>query len=250
MQRLAIFFVFLLSSALALPTPARLWSKGNGRIIGGSSANIANYPWQLSFHFRAGTSTRGSGGFVRSASSGYMHASYNENTVDYYVAVVQVSGSLLGSNRQPVGLASDNYDPPGGLAVTVTGWGATYTDVPSANSLLKVDISILDRNTCRNTFANINTVTDRMVCAGQAGKSVCSGDSGGPLVSGSTQVGIVSWAVQGARPPPVSSPTSAICVPGSDLHLASKDSGLSTVLGSITGICNANKMFMCNSLPF
>ncbi|XP_047098539.1 trypsin delta-like [Schistocerca piceifrons] len=226
MQRLAIFLVCLLSSALALPTPARLWSKGNGRIIGGSSANIANYPWQLSFQyggshicgasiissnwaltaahcvdgislslvsFRAGTSTRGSGGFVRSASSGYMHASYNEDTVDYDVAVVQVSGSLLGSNAQAVGLASDNYDPPGGLAVTVTGWGATYTDGPSANSLLKVDISILDRNTCRNTFANINTVTDRMVCAGQAGKSVCSGDSGGPLVSGSTQVGIVSW---------------------------------------------------------
>ncbi|XP_047098542.1 trypsin delta-like [Schistocerca piceifrons] len=132
--------------------------------------------------FRAGTSTRGSGGFVRSASSGYMHASYNENTVDYDVAVVQVSGSLLVSNARAVGLASDNYDPPGGLGVTVTGWGAT---------LLKVDI--LDRNTCRNTFANINTVTDRMVCAGQAGKSVCSGDSGGPLVSGSTQVGIVSW---------------------------------------------------------
>ncbi|XP_046980601.1 trypsin delta-like [Schistocerca americana] len=226
MQHLAIFLVFLLSSALALPTPARLWSKGNGRIIGGSSANIANYPWQLSFQyggshicgasiissnwaltaahcvdgiilslisFRAGTSTRGSGGFVRSASSGYMHASYNDQTIDYDVAVVQVSGSLLGSNAQAVGLASDNYDPPGGLAVTVTGWGATYTDGPSANSLLKVDISILDRNTCRNTFANINTVTDRMVCAGQAGKSVCSGDSGGPPVSGSTQVGIVSW---------------------------------------------------------
>ncbi|XP_049942716.1 trypsin Blo t 3-like [Schistocerca serialis cubense] len=76
-----------------------------------------------------------------------------------------VSGSLLVSNAQAVGLASDNYDPPGGLGVTVTGWEAT---------LLKVDI--LDRNTCRNTFANINTVTDRMVCAGQAGKSVCIGD--------------------------------------------------------------------------
>ncbi|XP_046980603.1 trypsin Blo t 3-like [Schistocerca americana] len=84
----------------------------------------------------------------------------------------KVSGSLLGTNARAVTLASDNYDPPGGLAVAVTGWGATYTDGPSASSLLKVDISILDRNICKNIFAKINTVTDRMVCAGQACKSV------------------------------------------------------------------------------
>ncbi|XP_049794562.1 trypsin alpha-3-like [Schistocerca nitens] len=163
MQRVAIFLVCLLSSALALPTPARLWSKGNGPIIGGSSANIANYQWQLSFQYGGGASS------------------------------TSVSGSLLGTSARVVTLASDNYDPPGGLAVTVTGWGATYTDGLSISSMLNVNISILDRNTCRNTFANINTVTDRMVCAGQAGKSVCNGDSGGPLVSGSTQVGIISW---------------------------------------------------------
>ncbi|XP_049840409.1 trypsin alpha-like [Schistocerca gregaria] len=123
MLHLAIFFMFLLSSALALPTRARLWSRGNGCIIGGSSANIANYLWQLSFQyggwhtcgasiinanreltdshlvdglsvflisFRAGTSTHGSGGFVKRAISGYMHSSYNDHIVDYDVAVVQV----------------------------------------------------------------------------------------------------------------------------------------------------------------
>ncbi|XP_049768042.1 trypsin alpha-3-like [Schistocerca cancellata] len=144
-----------------------------------------------------------------------MHASFNDDTFDYEVAVVQVidhrwhcvpcsvcalvvsgfrvSGSLLGTNARAVTLANDNYDAPGGLAVTVTGWGATYTDGPSASSLLKVDITIVDRNICKNTFANINTVTDRMVCAGQAGRNVYTGDSGEPLVNGGTQVGIVFW---------------------------------------------------------
>ncbi|XP_046980599.1 trypsin delta-like [Schistocerca americana] len=226
MQRLALFLVCLLGSALAAPSPARLWSRGNGRIIGGSNANIADYPWQLSFQyggshicgasiissswaltashcvdgmslllmtFRAGSSIRGSGGTVLRASSGYMHASYNSRTIDYDIAVIQVSGSLLGTNAQVVSLPSDGYDPPGGLAVTVTGWGTTYTDGPAASTLQKVDIGIVDRSTCRSIFANINTVTARMVCAGQAGLSVCNGDSGGPLVNGNTQVGIVSW---------------------------------------------------------
>ncbi|XP_049942723.1 trypsin alpha-like [Schistocerca serialis cubense] len=215
MQHLALFVVCLLGSSLANPASTRLWSRGNGRIIGGSDADIADYPWQLSFEysdshicgasiissnwalsaahcadqlnvllisFRAGSSIRGSGGTVRKAGSGYMHGSYDSNTLDYDVTVIKV-----------VSLPSDGYDPEGGLAVTVTGWGTTYTDGPAASTLQKVDISIVDRSTCRSIFANINTVTDRMVCAGEAGRSVCNGDSGGPLVSGNTQVGIVSW---------------------------------------------------------
>ncbi|XP_049768046.1 trypsin delta-like [Schistocerca cancellata] len=226
MQHLALFMLCLFGSSLANPASTRLWRQGSSRIIGGSDADIADYPWQLSFEysdshicgasiigsnwaltaahcadqlnvllmsFRAGSSIRGSGGTVRKAGSGYMHGSYDSNTLDYDVAVIKALGSLLDPNAQAVSLPSDGYDPEGGLAVTVTGWGTTYTDGPAASTLQKVDISIVDRNTCRSVFANINTVTDRMVCAGEAGRSVCNGDSGGPLVSGSTQVGIVSW---------------------------------------------------------
>ncbi|XP_047098543.1 trypsin delta-like [Schistocerca piceifrons] len=226
MLRLVLWFTYMLGSAVALPAPARLWSRGSSRVIGGSDADIANYPWQLAFEFsgslhcgasiissnwvltaahcvegyslplmsfRAGSSTRESGGTVLQASSGYMHGSFNARTLDYDIAVVQVSGSLLGDNTQAVELASDGYDPPAGLAVTVTGWGLTITGGEAPTNLQKVDISILDRSTCRDLFASMNTVTERMVCAGEAGHTVCSGDSGGPLVSGSTQVGIVSW---------------------------------------------------------
>ncbi|XP_049840403.1 trypsin-1-like [Schistocerca gregaria] len=226
MQRLALFLVCLLGSALALPSQAFLGRKASGRIIGGTNADIGDYPWQVSFQklgshncggsiissswvltaahcvdglslswmsFRVGSSIRESGGSVLQASSGFMHGQYDRDTTDYDIAVVQVSGSLLGSNAQAVGLPSDGYDPAGGLAVTVTGWGDTRTGGPAAANLQKVDISIVDRKACRSIFAKTNTVTDRMVCAGQAGQSVCNGDSGGPLVSGNTQVGIVSW---------------------------------------------------------
>ncbi|XP_049840402.1 trypsin alpha-like [Schistocerca gregaria] len=227
MERLVVCLVCLLCSALALPSPALPGRKASGRIIGGTNADIADYPWQVSFQklgshncggsiissswvltaahcvdglslswmsFRVGSSIRESGGSVLQASSGFMHGQYDSDTTDYDIAVVQVSGSLLGSNAQAVSLPSDGYDPAAGLAVTVTGWGRTRTGGPAASTLQKVDISISDRSYCQSFFSR--KVTDRMVCAGQAGKSVCNGDSGGPLVSGNMQVGIVSWGAK------------------------------------------------------
>ncbi|XP_049942728.1 trypsin beta-like [Schistocerca serialis cubense] len=223
MQRLVLFLVCMLGSALTLTSPALPGRKASGRIIGGTNADIADYPLQVSFQklgshncgasiirsswvltaahcvdglslswmsFRVGSSIRESGGSVLQASSGFMHGKYDRDTVDYDIAVVQVSGSLLGSNAQVVSLSSDGYDPAAGLAVTVTGrpkWSC-------ASTLQKVDISISDRYYCQRFFSS--EVTDRMVCAGQAGKSVCNEDSGGPLVSGSMQVGIVSWGAK------------------------------------------------------
>ncbi|XP_049832784.1 uncharacterized protein LOC126273282 [Schistocerca gregaria] len=97
----------------------------------------------------------------------------------------------IGDNIQIVNLPADGYDPPGGLAVTVTGWGATAsTGQEASTTLMKVDITVIDRASCVARFG----VTDRMIYAGEAGKSTCNGDFGGPLISGSTQVGISSWA--------------------------------------------------------
>nr|QBA18637.1 spheroide-like protein [Locusta migratoria migratoria] len=233
MQRAALLVFLLASSALAKPTPARQWIRPNGRIIGGTTASIANYAhvcggsilsqtkilttasiissdWvldgklidasrlacrvgstnQYAGGFRAGTSTRESGGFVRQASSGYKHGSFSMNTIDYDInnnlAVITLSSELT---------YTDRITAIGGLAVTVTGWGVTSTNGNLPTNLMKVDTSIVARSTCQSIFSGINTVTARMVCAGAAGKSVCNGDSGGPLVSGTTQVGIVSWGV-------------------------------------------------------
>ncbi|XP_047000529.1 trypsin beta-like [Schistocerca americana] len=224
MLRLLLAILCLVSCGLAAPRPFRIRARGNGRIIGGTTADISSYPWMVSmqvngYHYcgasvissnwvltaghclyganiatysvRAGTSTRESGGVVSAVAYGVLHGYYNPNTLDYDISVLQVASPLpIGGNVQVVGLPADGYDPPGGLAVTITGWGSTATSgQASPFNLMKVDITVIDRASCVSRFG----VTDRMICAGEAGKSTCYGDSGGPLVSGGTQVGIVSW---------------------------------------------------------
>ncbi|XP_049964496.1 trypsin alpha-3-like [Schistocerca serialis cubense] len=193
----------------------------DGRIVGGSSVSISQYPWQLYFtianymcgasiisnnwalsaahcvdgfaigqmQLRSGTSTRGSGGTVHSVATGYIHGDYGD--YDYDVCVVQVSNAFsFGTNVQAVSLASS--EPSAGTSVTVTGWGLTSENGSPANTLQAVTVQIVDRNSCNRAYGGI---TSRMLCAGVSGggKDSCGGDSGGPLVSGSTQVGIVSF---------------------------------------------------------
>ncbi|XP_047118544.1 trypsin alpha-3-like [Schistocerca piceifrons] len=211
------------ATPLLRPIPGiRQWRpRVDGRIVGGSAVSISQYPWQLYFTMgnymcgasiisntwalsaahcvdgystsqmllRAGTSTRGSGGTTHNIATGYIHGSYSDP--DYDIAVVQVSNAFsFNSNVQAVGLTSS--EPSAGTSVTVTGWGATSSGGSASNTLLAVNVQIIDRNTCNRSYGYI---TSRMICAGVTGggKDSCQGDSGGPLVTGSTQVGIVSF---------------------------------------------------------
>lgn len=121
---------------------------------------------------------------------------------------------------QPVELVS-NSETPGELAF-VTGWGRDNVKVNLGPSirLRGATVSIIDRNKCNKTFGN--DVTERMLCAGDDGKSckisfyhtylqlytflnvffpsynnnlVCPGDIGGPLVKNGTKelIGVASW---------------------------------------------------------
>ncbi|XP_049816063.1 trypsin alpha-like [Schistocerca nitens] len=224
-MKFSLIVLSLLAPSFAAPKPLRLWSRRQDRIIGGTETTITEYPWQLSLLLegshrcgasiissnwaltaahcidgvqaslltvRAGSTYRNSGGTVLDVAQAIKNRLYYRPAADYDIAVVQPAESFpLGSDVQPVGLPDAGYDPPNGLAVTVTGWGLIASGGSNANALLKVDISVVDRSTCQENFGSL--VTKRMVCAGEAGKSVCNGDSGGPLVSGTTQVGIVSW---------------------------------------------------------
>ncbi|XP_049816503.1 trypsin alpha-4-like [Schistocerca nitens] len=223
MLRVIVLVLSLPSCGVTAPSVVRFRTGGGGRIIGGTPADIADYPWMVSFqnagsHFcgasiissnwvltaahclydlniavvtvRAATSIRDSGGVALAASYGALHERFSLETVDCDIAVIQVDGSFpIVNNAEIVGLPVEGYDPPAGIAVTNTGWGNTATEGPLASSLMKFDISVIGRVRCVFRFG----VTDRMICAGEFGRSTCYGDSGGPLVSGTTQVGIVSW---------------------------------------------------------
>ncbi|XP_047118347.1 trypsin delta-like [Schistocerca piceifrons] len=215
MSRVIDLVLSLASCGLTAPSAVRFRTGGGGRIIGGTPADIADYPWMVSFqnagsHFcgvsvissnwvltaahclydldivvvtaRAATSIRDSGGVMLAASYGALHEGFSLETVDYDIAVIQVGLDGLRVFKRPLtwmGLSRS----------ATTGWGNTATEGPSASSLMKVDISVIGRVSCVVRFG----VTERMICAGKSGRSTCYGDSGGPLVSGTTQVGIVSW---------------------------------------------------------
>ncbi|XP_047000403.1 trypsin alpha-4-like [Schistocerca americana] len=212
---------------LAAPRALRLQVRDHGRIVGGSEASVEDFPWTLAllyagvqscgasiigsqwaltaahcfvffpqvevYSVRAGSSSRGSGGTVLYLAELYEHELHDDTSGDYDITVIRTADPFpLGTNVAVANLPEDGYDPPAGLAVTVTGWGDTETgDTP--DTLRKVDISVMDRSACDGISPIGREVTPRMLCAGEAGKSVCYGDSGSPLVSGSTQVGIASW---------------------------------------------------------
>ncbi|XP_067003046.2 trypsin-1 [Anabrus simplex] len=228
----AVVLLCLVASCLgsALPPRPRL----DGRIVGGSSADIKNFPYQLSlqswgshicgasiisenwaltaahcvsgssasrFSLRAGTSTRGSGGSVHQASQIIAHPNYDLRTIDYDYALIKVSSPFsLGSNVAIVALPSQGEAVADGTNSVVTGWGSTSEGGWSASTLQQVTVPVVSNSECNSAYGG--GITDRMICAGYTagGKDACQGDSGGPLVANGKLQGIVSWGYGCAQP--------------------------------------------------
>ncbi|KAJ4451714.1 hypothetical protein ANN_03184, partial [Periplaneta americana] len=201
----------------------------DGRIVGGSDADIANYPYQLSFEyngshrcgasiisenwvltaahcvdgisannvqFRAGSSIRGSGGSLHRASQLIENPAFDYYTLDSDVAVARVSTPFsYGNGVQPISLATS--EPSAGEIATVTGWGTTSSGGSLPSQLQVVSLPIVSRAECNQDYSSYGGITDTMICAAeqQGGKDSCQGDSGGPLVVNGKQAGIVSWGV-------------------------------------------------------
>lgn len=92
-----------------------------------------------------------------------------------------------------------NRNPlPGGLPVTVTGWGAVGNGTQQAGSavILRVDLRLMDNATCAARPGRAGKVGPRVFCAASPTQSTCSGDSGGPVVptnGAPVLAGLVSW---------------------------------------------------------
>nr|QEI22866.1 putative trypsin-like serine protease [Oryctes rhinoceros] len=181
----------------------------DGRIVGGTAVNIAQFPYQLSLVFGnnhicgASIIIRNSGGTLNQVTIIRAHASYSASTIDFDIAVAQISGSFaLGTTGvNTIGLPSPGVRPAVGTNAVVSGWGATSEGGPAANQLQAVVVPIVSQAQCRAAYG-ASAITDRMICAGfpEGGRDACQGDSGGPLVVGNTLVGVVSWGRGCARP--------------------------------------------------
>jgi secreted trypsin-like serine protease len=132
----------------------------------------------------------------------YIHPSYNNVSLDYDVALVQLAQPVTGIEFAEI---SSVQPTAPGANLRVTGWG-TLNDLPKPSypvALQQVDVPFVP--TAGGRCMEVQGVTSRMICAGAGGVDSCRGDSGGPLTinrgKGFTElVGIVSWGPVCASP--------------------------------------------------
>ncbi|GJQ84296.1 hypothetical protein Trydic_g5235 [Trypoxylus dichotomus] len=207
----------------------------DGRIIGGSSVDIADYPYQISLELygshicggsiissrfvvtaahctygssasnlrvRAGSSIRQAGGSVVTVAAINEHPGFDYWNLDYDVSVLELASDLsFGDVIAPIDLPSDAEQLEPGTDAVVSGWGTTSEGGFSPFELQAVVVPLVSNSDCQNAYDSYE-VTDQMLCAGvdEGGKDACQGDSGGPLAVGGVLVGIVSWGIGCARP--------------------------------------------------
>ena len=136
------------------------------------------------------------------------HPQFNENTLDFDYALIQLSGD---SKYRPIELNKVEIAVPEGqdkFMVSTSGWGTTSEGSYTLPKILqRVEVPLVSQAACNAADVYNGDITDRMLCAGlpEGGKDSCQGDSGGPLfvqqASGDfSLVGVVSWGEGCARP--------------------------------------------------
>lgn len=226
------------SSALAGAMPGASAAAGQEppqtRIVGGSEADITEYPFTVYLadaqgaQFCGGTlvaadkvvtaahcvadeqpdrievvagrqDTRGEDGTVVGVTRIVTHPDYVGADQGADIAVLDLAG-VLAERTLPYATGSDTalYEP--GTSTTVLGWGATSESGSPSTTLRRAHPPLTNDADCSK--ANPGYSPESMVCAGvpQGGVDSCQGDSGGPLIAGDKLIGIVSWGNGCARP--------------------------------------------------
>ncbi|KAH1000429.1 hypothetical protein HUJ04_000338, partial [Dendroctonus ponderosae] len=198
-------------------------------IIGGSPADIRNYPYQVlllinnkancggsiisekfvisaahcvydvppsHLSIRAGSSDRTTGGqLVGVKSVNFPADRFNVDTYDFDIAVLRLETALvLREGVAAIALPPPDVDVELGEVAVATGWGQIDPDETTLPDILQyVELPVITTQACQRYYGQL--ITARMFCAGyqEGGKDTCLGDSGGPLAANGVLVGVTSW---------------------------------------------------------
>ncbi|CAL8128830.1 unnamed protein product [Orchesella dallaii] len=133
---------------------------------------------------------------VRNVSSIISHEDYNGWTFAHDIAIILTDKPFNWTEHvRPVELPYPFQQTEGD--VIISGWGTTQSGGFHADILQKVQVPIVDDETCKNAYAAV-VILESMLCAGflgEGGRDTCQGDAGGPVVSvtGRYLAGVVSW---------------------------------------------------------
>jgi secreted trypsin-like serine protease len=133
-----------------------------------------------------------------------VHPSYDNDASEADIALL---GLASASSLPPISLISlDNHATLAakGTMATALGWGQQGEEKEGTDALRRINVPIVDNQTCNAPQALDGEVSNNMLCAGIAcgGVDTCSGDSGGAFhwlvvpnaaQDGWLQVGVVSW---------------------------------------------------------
>lgn len=227
----AIAAAALTSASVAQAAPS---GEVNPNIVGGTDADIADYPFTVRLTTADGQQFCGgslvsptkvltaahcttdsqapdvkvvSGRTVMSSNEGtvsdvtniWVHPEYTDAAQGFDVSVLTLAAPV---QEAPIEMAPAPDDPTyaEGTQATALGWGATSEGGEQSDHLQKVDVPVTSDDTCKTAYQEYDPAA--MVCAGvpEGGKDSCQGDSGGPLIADNKLIGVVSWGQGCARP--------------------------------------------------
>lgn len=186
------------------------------RIVGGENTTIEQLPWQISMlnfgshrcggsilsttkiitaahcvrgvmtehvSVRAGSTLRTSGGVIVPVRRIVEHEDYNVPIYfDNDVALMFLESPLaFRTGIQAITLPDQGYIVPHGTDARTSGWGALQQGGSPPEVLQVVTVPIVNNEICGNSYAQLNPITDGMICAGlleEGGRDACQGDSG------------------------------------------------------------------------
>jgi secreted trypsin-like serine protease len=195
-------------------------SGGSHKIVGGTSASIATYPWQVALidgtarqmycggtlirpsvvltaahcivppapftgddFIVSGTSNWTTGGTEHAITSAVVDPLYSATLHDNDAALLFLATPVADGTTIKLSGPDEKTTWHVGAQATVTGWGATAEGSPAVADLRSAIVPILHDFYCGATYPGFFTSTTEL-CAGYAGGGIdaCQGDSGGPLV--------------------------------------------------------------------